>query len=107
MIEKEPVCGSYVRYFTGLVGTVESTIYSSSALPAPSKWGHTVQRLCKITWSQKISLDSLPTFTNDLGKIYHKLKYDVEMTCEEGTVDFTIYHQGKRVGERNVEVEYD
>lgn len=54
-----------------------------------------------------MGLESLPTYTNAIGKVYHVLQYTVEMTCEDGTVDFAVYHDGKRVGAQNVEVEFD
>jgi hypothetical protein len=82
------------------------TIYSSSQLPPPKTWGPAVQTLCEIHWTQDVDIESLPTYTNTLGKVYHKLKYEVEMTCDDGIVDFTIYYQGKRVGAHNVDVQF-
>lgn len=54
-----------------------------------------------------MSLASLPVYTNSIGNSYHELHYTVEMTCEDGTVDFAIYHDGQRVGAQNIEVDFD
>lgn len=52
-------------------------------------------------------VDSLPTWTNKQGKVFHKLEYNIEMTCDSGAVDFAIFHNGKRVGGQHIEVEFD
>lgn len=63
--------------------------------------------MCRIKWSQKVNVKSVPTHTNPIGRVYRRLDFDVEMTCEDGTVDFTIYRKGKRVATQNVEVDFD
>ncbi|WZH40085.1 mitochondrial-type heat shock 70 [Fusarium acuminatum] len=106
MMTKKPVRQDYFRLYSGHIGQVKMTIYSSSQLPPPKTWGPAVQTLCEIHWTQDVDIESLPTYTNTLGKVYHKLKYEVEMTCDDGIVDFTIYYQGKRVGAHNVDVQF-
>ncbi|RKK72783.1 hypothetical protein BFJ69_g9876 [Fusarium oxysporum] len=76
-----------------------------SSLP-PQSSGQAVEELCEVRWTRNISLESLPTWTNPLGKVYQKLSYAIEMTCEYGIVDFTVYYKGKRVGAHNVDVQF-
>ncbi|WKT39350.1 hypothetical protein QSH57_001169 [Fusarium oxysporum f. sp. vasinfectum] len=76
-----------------------------SSLP-PKSSGQAVEELCEIRWTRNISLESLPTWTNPLGKVYQELSYAIEMTCEYGIVDFTVYYKGKRVGAHNVDVQF-
>ncbi|KAF5601485.1 mitochondrial-type heat shock 70 [Fusarium subglutinans] len=106
MLTKKPVRQSYERLYTEKIGQIFETIHISSEFPPPKAWGPAVEKLCEIRWTRNISLESLPTWTNPLGKVYHKLSYEIEMTCEDGTVDFTLYHEGKRVGAHNVDVQF-
>ncbi|KAF4966773.1 hypothetical protein FSARC_5590 [Fusarium sarcochroum] len=106
MSTKEPVLENYSMLFSEPIGQISETIYSCSTFPPPATMDPTVRELCKIHWTREPSLEALPTYTNPLGKVYHRLDYKVEMTCEDGTVDFTIYFEGKHVGARNVEVEF-
>ncbi|KAM5355751.1 hypothetical protein ACJ41O_002397 [Fusarium nematophilum] len=104
---KHAVRESYSRYYSNKIGKVKEEIYCCSEFPPPSRVNDAVRRLCQVKWNRKVRLESLPTWTNKIGKVYHKLKYEVEMTCEDGTVDFTIYHDGKRAGGRSVQVKFD
>ncbi|KAJ3530223.1 hypothetical protein NM208_g9420 [Fusarium decemcellulare] len=89
------------------IGRVSNTIYSSFTFPPPSRFDYSVSPMCEVKWSQHINFESLPTWTNPIGKVFHKLQHDIEMTCEDGIVDFTVYHDGARVGGHNVEVEFN
>ncbi|KAI8684417.1 hypothetical protein NCS57_00107800 [Fusarium keratoplasticum] len=104
---KRPVRHSFYQLYSGPVGSVKNDIHCSASYPVPSRNDHTVERLCTIRWNKHVSLGSLPLYTNPIGNVYHELSYTVEMTCEDGTVDFAVYHDGQRVGAQNVEVEFD
>ncbi|RSL67500.1 hypothetical protein CEP54_003231 [Fusarium duplospermum] len=104
---KRPVRHSFYRLYSEPVGSVKSDISCSASYPAPSRNDHTVERLCTIKWNKHVSLGSLPIYTNSIGDDYHELNYTIEMTCEDGTVDFAVYYDGERVGAQNVEVEFD
>ncbi|KAF5964939.1 hsp70 family chaperone [Fusarium coicis] len=106
MLTKKPVRHNYYRLFSERIGHVSQTIYICSALTPPETSGPAVNELCEVRWTRNINLESLPTYTNSLGKVYHKLSFDIEMTCEDGTVDFTVYYEGKRVGAHNVNVQF-
>ncbi|KAF5561106.1 mitochondrial-type heat shock 70 [Fusarium napiforme] len=106
MLTKKPVRHGYHRLYSQRIGHVSTPIYICSEFPPPKSFGQTVEKLCEIHWTRNISLESLPTWTNPLGKVYHELRYEVEMTCEDGTVDFTLYHEGKRIGAHNVDVQF-
>ncbi|KAF5263244.1 hypothetical protein FOXYS1_6008 [Fusarium oxysporum] len=106
LLTKKPVRHDYERLYSQRIGHVSETIYICSEFPPPKSSGQAVEKLCEIRWTRNISLESLPTWTNPLGKVYQKLSYAIEMTCEYGIVDFTVYYKGKRVGAHNVDVQF-
>ena len=61
---------------------------------------------CEIKWETSIDFARLPIYKNSLGRVYSELRFDLEMTCSAGSVDFAVYHEGKRVGSKNVSVEF-
>lgn len=103
---QSPVQHGFYELLDKPVPKMTCDLYFSAALPPPSRKDHTVQKLCTITWAQTIDIEMLPTWTNPIGKVYSELEYDLEMTCEQGTVDFAIYFRGNRVGGRNVQVDF-
>ncbi|KAK1624318.1 hypothetical protein BDP81DRAFT_464842 [Colletotrichum phormii] len=78
---------------------VERLCYSASS-PAPTRKDSDVKELCTITWNRKIDFESLPTFTNPVGKVFYRLEWEVEMSCE-------VFHNGKRVAAKNVLVDFE
>lgn len=83
------------------------TIYTSPAfLPAKTS-NASVKWMCYLQWDTEIDACSLPTYTNSLGKVFYDLEFDVEMTCIAGSVDFAVYHKGKRQGSKHVAVDYE
>ncbi len=74
--------------------------------PPSKRKNHKVKKLCSIKWDTDIDIPSLPTFTNPLGKVYYQLDWEIEMTCEAGSLDFAVYHNGKRQGSKHVMVDY-
>ncbi|KAF4995123.1 hypothetical protein FDECE_12894 [Fusarium decemcellulare] len=104
---KHPVQRSYLEYFSDRIDKMTTEIFCSEKFPPPSRKDRSVRRLCQIIWNREIVPDSLPTYTNPIGKVYYKLEHDIEMTCEDGTLDFTVYYNGERVGARNIEIKFD
>lgn len=87
---------------------ISDTIYVSKSNPSPGRWGDGgVEELCTIKWDAKLDVSTLPTFTNRLGRVFYKLDYTITMTCTGGSLDFAVYHDGKRQGSKNVVVEYE
>ena len=74
--------------------------------PPPTRAGHSVFQFCVINWETSIDFSRLPTYKNSLGTVYSQLDFDIEMTCSAGSVDFAVYHEGKRVGSKNVSVDF-
>ncbi|KPM41605.1 hypothetical protein AK830_g4982 [Neonectria ditissima] len=105
--DKEPVCHSFWQLYDKPISAVETEILASTASPPSSRYDDTVHRLLTMQWNRKIELESLPTWTNKIGKVYHILEFEVRMSCEKGTIEFSIYHEGKRVAGRNVKVKFD
>ena len=88
-------------------GIETTTIYSSVESPPSKRKNPKVKKLCSITWDADIDIPSLPTFTNPLGKVYYQLYWEIEMTCVAGSLDFAVYHNGKRQGSKHVMVDYE
>ncbi|KAL2873752.1 hypothetical protein SGCOL_011067 [Colletotrichum sp. CLE4] len=103
----DPVTKSYYCLWESVPSQVDDTIYASEAWPPPKRLDHRVSELCTITWKKKINFASLPRFTNTMGKVFANINYDVEMTCSGKSVDFTVVHDGKQVGAKNVEVVFN
>lgn len=81
---------------------ITETIYTSTHSPPPKRRKDGVQELCTIEWDTEMDISSLPTYTNPLGKVYYVLGFEVEMVCAGGSLDFAVYHNGKRQGSRNI-----
>ena len=97
---------SYYRLFETPPTSISQTIYMSRTSPASARCDKTVTKFCEIVWEIRIDFINLPLLKNSLGKVYTKVEYDTEMTCSGGSVDFAVYHNGKRVGSKNVSVEF-
>ncbi len=83
-----------------------TTIYSSKSSPPPRRWEEGIEKLCDIRWDTDLDMTSLPTFTNSIGKVFYELNFEVEMSCVAGSLDFAVYHNGKRQGSKHVVVDY-
>ncbi|KAK6227405.1 hypothetical protein QIS74_00960 [Colletotrichum tabaci] len=107
LADKKTVHRRYCQKYPTAPTEIVHQFYYSAASPAPMRADSTTKRLCTITWNRKVNFDTLPTFTNSLGKVYHELKSEVEMISDGTSLDFTIFHGGKRVGGKNVTVEFE
>lgn len=87
--------------------TLDTAICTSTIVPPPARWDASMTELCVIKCETDIDINSLPTFTNKLGKVIHKLGFQVEMTCTGGLLDFAVYHEGKRQGHKHAVVDYE
>ncbi len=110
MSTSEPVKKKfYTLYATNEDTSVcqETNIYKSTTSPPPTRMDRSVNKLCTIKWDTDIDLQSLPTYTNPLGKVFYELVFEIQMTCVAGSLDFAVYHNGKRQGSKHVEVDYE
>ncbi|GJC92644.1 HSP70 family chaperone [Colletotrichum higginsianum] len=105
--DKKPIRHKYHRRYLTAPSEITKELHFSAASPAPKRADSTTKRLCKITWNRKVNFDTLPTFTNSLGRVYHHLVFEIEMISDGTSLDFTIIHDGKRVGSKNVTVEFE
>ncbi|KXH31769.1 hypothetical protein CSIM01_09444 [Colletotrichum simmondsii] len=103
----DPVRKSYYRLLESSPEMIEAVLYTTSAWPPPKEYNRTVKKLCSVTWNKKLDLENLPRHTNILGKVFRKLNYDLDMTCAGGSIDFTVIHEGKSVGAKNVSVVFE
>lgn len=107
MNDKKSVTHDYFQLLDEPISSVTEEIWFSPTSPPPSTKDPTVHRLCEIVWNKIVPFESLPTWTNSIGKVYRILNYNIEMACEDGTVEFIVNYEGKRVGGHHVEVEFD
>ncbi|KAL4730385.1 hypothetical protein ACLX1H_002419 [Fusarium chlamydosporum] len=106
MSSKNPVREKYYRAYAANeeeIEPIKETIYICSTFPPPKDMRPTVEKLCEITWTRDIDIESLPTATNPQGELYHKLEYEIQMTCDEGIVDFAVLFQGECVGAHHID----
>lgn len=86
---------------------VSEEIYCSTSFPPPSRYdGNKVRSLCSISWNRKIDTKCLPKFTNDEGKSFAMLCYQIKMDCEDGIINFSVYFNGQKVAGREVDVQF-
>ncbi|KZL68672.1 hsp70 family chaperone [Colletotrichum tofieldiae] len=102
-----PVRSEFYRLFTSAPREVIQFLYVSSAWPPPTEADSTVKELCRITWNKSIDFEALPRYVNPIGKVFQKLVYEIDMTCAGGSIDFSVIHNGKHVGAKNVSVVFD
>ncbi|KAK2038571.1 actin-like ATPase domain-containing protein [Colletotrichum somersetense] len=102
-----PVTKDFYRLYASAPSEVSESLYVSSAWPPPPEMDNSVRELCEITWNKQIDFEALPRHVNSLGKVFHRLDYTVEMVCAGASIDFSVSHDGKRVGAKNVSVVFD
>lgn len=79
------------------------SLITSTATPPPSRINADVERLsCSICWETEIDASTLPIWTNPVGEKFYRLTYEIKMVSVGGTLDFSVYHNGKRYGSVNV-----
>ncbi|KAL2213743.1 actin-like ATPase domain-containing protein [Sarocladium strictum] len=106
MESKSPVS----KPFCGLLGMedqVVENIFSCSFDPEPSqRQDHTVQRLCTIKWHTRDLEDPIPLWTNAVGEVFRRVDYDIRMTIDGGTVEFSVHVGDQEVGSQHVSVDF-
>jgi hypothetical protein len=112
MISDEPIVISISKLFetTGptRVRHMNDALYTSTSSPPPSRRGPDVEQLsCAIEWESEIDLTTLPIWTNPIGVDYYELNYEIKMVCIGGTLEFSAYLDGKRMGTATVVAECD
>ncbi|KAK6227523.1 hypothetical protein QIS74_01078 [Colletotrichum tabaci] len=103
----QPVRHEYYRLYSSAPKKITAQFYVTKSCPAPRLKNSDVKKLCEVKWNKTIDFESLPRFTNSLGKVSGKLTYTIEMACAGASIDFTIICDGKRVCSKNVEVDFE
>ncbi|KAK2937323.1 hypothetical protein FoTM2_000541 [Fusarium oxysporum f. sp. vasinfectum] len=100
---------SYVRYFEVPSFQGHEKIYCSISRAPPVRYGDSddIHHLCAMKWDKIVDVDTLPKWTNPVGVAYPRLDYHIKMDCEDGTVNFSFHYQGSKVGEEEVEVQFN
>jgi hypothetical protein len=91
---------------TSNIDEISQTLEICSLDEPPKRWTDDVDELCTVTWNKEISLESLPTKINRLGKVYYVLEFEIEMAFDGATLEFTVYNNDERVAGKNVKVEF-
>ncbi|OHW98063.1 hsp70 family chaperone [Colletotrichum incanum] len=94
----------YVQHSMSPVDEIACVLYYSSATPVPGRGGKTVRELCRITWTKRIDIRSLPSVINNIGVTYYELHFEVEMSADGTSLDFTVIYDRKPVGAKNASV---
>ncbi|KAF5663106.1 Hsp70 chaperone protein [Fusarium heterosporum] len=105
--EKRSVHHDYYQLTRDAVIDMDQNIYCSTVFPPPPRYDSSrVRRMCNIKWNRSVQANQLPKYHNPLGEVFSKLNCTIKMDCEDGTVNFTVHHNGSTVGEHNVEVQF-
>ncbi|KAF5713871.1 hypothetical protein FMUND_7702 [Fusarium mundagurra] len=107
--EKRCVLQSYVRYLQVPSFQGHESIYCTASRTPPDRYGDSddIDHLCTMKWDKIIDVHTLPKWTNPVAVAYPRLDYHIKMDCEDGTVNFSVHYQGSKVGEEEVEVQFN
>ncbi|KAF5653827.1 Hsp70 chaperone protein [Fusarium sp. NRRL 25303] len=107
--EKRCVLQSYVRYLEVPSFQGHESIYFSTSRAPPKRYGDSddIHHLCTMKWDKIVDVHTLPKWTNPVAVAYPRLDYHIKMDCEDGTVNFSVHYQGSKVGEEEVEVQFN
>ncbi|EQB48470.1 hypothetical protein CGLO_12301 [Colletotrichum gloeosporioides Cg-14] len=104
--EAKPVYHDFIRRYEAVPNKIVEDLEYSVSSAVPKRADSSTQTLCSVTWNKKINFESLPTYTNCLGKVYYELRFRISMVSDGASLDFSITHNGKQVAAKNVMVEY-
>lgn len=82
-----------------------TTIWMSTASPAPSRKDDSVVKHCDIYWTCKLDLDN-DLFENAKGDEFFRLLFSAEVRFSGGATDFFIFSKGRRRAVKNVNVDF-
>ncbi|KAM0359209.1 hypothetical protein ACHAP4_004113 [Fusarium culmorum] len=68
MLTKKRVRCRFSRLYSGRIGEIQDRIFACSESAPPEVWKPSDGPLCVIRWTRDIDIESLPTYTNPLGK---------------------------------------
>ncbi|KAK1713751.1 uncharacterized protein BDZ83DRAFT_756722 [Colletotrichum acutatum] len=103
----EPIRKDFYQLFETAPETISQTLCISTAWPPQVEYSEAVKILCAIAWNKELDFESMPRYTNPIGKVFHKLEFDIDMKCAGASIDFTVFHDGKSVGSKNVAVVFE
>ncbi|KAL1835623.1 hypothetical protein VTJ49DRAFT_6307 [Mycothermus thermophilus] len=93
MISDKPVRFSYSRLYSTDEASqrkIEVKIYTSTESPPPPRKESSVLLLCTIDWDTEINIANLSTYTNQLGKVYYKLEYELQMGSKNVVANYEV-----------------
>ncbi|KAJ6779670.1 hypothetical protein PWT90_02718 [Aphanocladium album] len=70
-------------------------------------WTKDVRKLCSIKWNQKVDLTTLPLQYNASGLAFYRVKYEVRVNVNGPELNIEVYHEGRKVAEGDVAVNYN
>ncbi|KAF3006148.1 hypothetical protein E8E14_006718 [Neopestalotiopsis sp. 37M] len=73
----------------------------------PQRKTDLVQALCRIDCRIDVPYQSLEDYHAPNGNILKKAAFDIKVVPSGATVEFSVFHSGKLLGSRDVEVEFD
>ncbi|OTA67942.1 actin-like ATPase domain-containing protein [Hypoxylon sp. EC38] len=95
--KSNPVRAKWYRAYTeSFDKTLSENIYQCTDQMPPSQITSGVTTLCNIKWTPDVSFEELEWMTNDSGKEYKKLEYEIEFIPLGATAEFAIYIDGRK-----------
>ncbi|KAL6788339.1 hypothetical protein J3E68DRAFT_444939 [Trichoderma sp. SZMC 28012] len=102
----KPVVKGFFREFRKPFKTIKTVFIYSTVSTPPARCDETVKRLCDIRWSSVPDFDSLPTWTNPVGRVFRRMSYDVKMTSNGVTLDFEIIYNNQVMASKKIGIDY-
>ncbi|KAF3767179.1 hypothetical protein M406DRAFT_39951 [Cryphonectria parasitica EP155] len=96
----------YLHHFSTMPEFIEDYILTSKATPVPDRNNDQVEILCTIKWQSDLGPEQVPKFVNKEGDVFYEVEYELDMTYDGATVEFAIWHNGKKQGAEKVGLEF-
>lgn len=106
MESQSPVCKQFERLLGMGDQLIEEQFLCSYTTTPSTRKDHTVQQLCTIKWHTRDLEEIVPLWRNRVGKEFRKLEFEIQMTTEGGTAEFSVHYGGQKLGSQHVSVDF-
>ncbi|KAI0857724.1 actin-like ATPase domain-containing protein [Xylaria cubensis] len=105
-----PVSRHWVKYYHSASDydhNISFTIYQCNDDDPPSRMIESVKPFCKASFKIEIPYKYLPDYTNESGRSFKKVDYDVEMVPSGASVEFMVLYKGQKIGSRSIDIKFE
>ncbi|OJD32667.1 hsp70 family chaperone [Diplodia corticola] len=99
---------TWIRHVAELPDQLFSTtVFGCSESDPPDRCERTVNALCEVSCRLPLAFESLPVVIGWDNRPYRRISYVIEMTPTDSGLEWAVSMDGVRIGQENVEVEYE